>query len=444
METQQRDTLDPIATELSSVPLSYSVAVVGLGYVGLPLALLAARKGHRVVGIDVSEKKIASIRNGVSPFYDETIARHLTETKLKADTSFSHVQDAEIVVVCVPTPVRHDHSPDLGPLISACEQIAPHMAQGSLIIIESTVNPGICDTVVIPTLEKHSGLRAGTDFTVSHCPERVNPGDTQWNVENIHRVAGSLTPEGLEKTLSFYRSIVTGTVRPMGSLKEAEAVKIVENTFRDINIAFVNELAMSFDRMGIDIVNVIDAASTKPFAFMPHYPGCGVGGHCIPVDPYYLIEEGRRHGFDHEFLSLARKINNRMPIHTVDILERLLAQYGIAMKDARIAVLGLAYKADIDDMRESPSHDIVAELLERDAHPVAYDPYVHGDEYASSLNDALAGAHAAIIATPHRIFRDLSPKDFLDRGVHIVVDGKNCLPKNIFIEAGIAYKGIGR
>jgi len=443
METQQLETIDPIA-ELVPASRSFSVAVVGLGYVGLPLALLAARKGHRVLGIDVSEKKVASIRGGVSPFYDEAITRHLTETKLDADTEFGRIRDAEIVIVCVPTPVRHDHSPDLDPLIGACEAIAPHLSTGSLIVIESTVNPGICDNIVIPTLEKASGLTAGKDFLVSHCPERVNPGDERWGVENINRVAGSLTPEGLEMTVEFYRSIVTGEVRPMGSLKEAEAVKIVENTFRDINIAFVNELAMSFDRMGIDIVNVIDAASTKPFAFMPHYPGCGVGGHCIPVDPYYLIEEGRRNGFDHEFLSLARKINNRMPIHTVDMLERLLAQDGEALQDSRIAVLGLAYKADIDDMRESPSHMIIDELAARHAQPIAFDPYVKNDAYAASLEDALEGARAAIIATPHRAFKMLTPNVFLDRGIRIVVDGKNCLPKQLFLDAGIAYKGIGR
>lgn len=444
METQHTQDIHTPVAELSSVPALYSVAIVGLGYVGLPLALLAARKGHRVIGIDVSEKRVASIRGRISPFYDAEITRHLSDTKLEADTDFSHIRNADIVVVCVPTPVRDDHSPDLEPLVSACEKIAQHMQKGVLIVIESTVNPGICDTIVIPHLEKISGLKAGEDFMVSHCPERVNPGDERWGVENISRVAGSLTSEGLEKTLLFYRTIVSGDVRAMGSLKEAEAVKIVENTFRDINIAFVNELAMSFDRMGIDIVNVIDAASTKPFAFMPHYPGCGVGGHCIPVDPYYLIEEGRRNGFDHEFLSLARKINNRMPIHTVDLLERTLAQSGLTLSGSRIAVLGLAYKGDIDDMRESPSHVMIAELTARGATPVAFDPYVQSSEYVASLGEALEGAHAAIIATAHRAFKSLAPHEFLDRSVSIVIDGKNCLPKQMYLDAGITYRGIGR
>lgn len=444
METKAREDMHTPIAELASVPLSYSVAIVGLGYVGLPLALLAARKGHRVVGIDVSEKKVASIRDGVSPFYDEKITRNLSETKLEADTDFNRVKHADIVVVCVPTPVRDDHTPDLEPLMSACESIGAYMNAGALIIIESTINPGICEGIVIPALEKSSGLKAGEDFMLSHCPERVNPGDERWGVDNINRVAGSLTPEGLEKTLLFYRSIVSGDVRAMGSLKEAEAVKIVENTFRDINIAFVNELAMSFDRMGIDIVNVIDAASTKPFAFMPHYPGCGVGGHCIPVDPYYLIEEGRRNGFDHEFLSLARKINNRMPIHTVDLLERTLAQSGKTLAGSRIAILGLAYKGDIDDMRESPSHVMIAELAARGADTIAYDPYVQESGHAASLSEALDKAHAAIIATPHRAFKALAPHEFLERNVSIVIDGKNCLPKQMYLDAGIIYRGIGR
>jgi nucleotide sugar dehydrogenase len=230
----------------------------------------------------------------------------------------------------------------------------------------------------------------------------------------------------------------------MASLKEAEAVKIVENTFRDINIAFVNELALSFDRMGIDVVNVIDAASTKPFAFMPHYPSCGVGGHCIPVDPYYLIAEGRRRGFEHEFLALARRINNSMPAFTVDLLERTMREQKLSLAGARVAVLGLAYKADIDDMRESPSHTIIAELEARGAKPAVYDPFVPDHSHHRSIEETLRGAHGAIVATAHRAFRELSPRHFLDCGISVVIDGKNCLDKKQFLEAGIAYKGIGR
>ena len=442
MQEQTLSTATPQITERSPLTI-YSVAVVGLGYVGLPLALLAARKGHHVVGIDISSEKITRINAGVCPFFDEELTKYLMNTRLLADTNFARIRDAEIIIVCVPTPVLENHTPDLIPLTKASEAIAQHLKKGALVVIESTVNPGICENIVLPILEKGSGLRAGKDFMLSHCPERINPGDTVWGVENISRVAGSLTEEGLEKTIAFYSSILTGTVRPMCSIKEAEAVKVVENSFRDINIAFVNELACSFDRLGIDVVNVIEAAATKPFAFMPHYPGCGVGGHCIPVDPYYLIAEGKRNGFDHEFLSLARKINNGMPIFTVDLLERTLQEGGKKLSGARITVLGLTYKADIGDTRESPSHIILKELKQRHARPISFDPYVKNPK-VPSLEKALMGSDGVIIATSHRVFRELSPRDFLDHGVSVVIDGKNCLPKDVFVAAGVRYRGIGR
>ena len=294
-------------------------------------------------------------------------------------------------------------------------------------------------------MESGSGLRAGKDFQLSHCPERINPGDEKWTVETINRVVGSLTAKGLRQSLAFYRSIITkGKITPMASIKEAEAVKIVENSFRDVNIAFANELAMSFKVLGIDIVNVIKGASTKPFGFMAHYPGAGVGGHCIPVDPYYLIEHARKNGFEHKFLMVAREINSNMPKYTVEMLERELESKNLPTGKGKIAILGVSYKANIDDTRESPSFVIYQELMEKGYEPVMFDPYTKGEHVKKTIEETLDGAIGAIVATGHKEFVDLLPEFFIEHGVKAVIDGRNCLNKKMFESSELAYSGIGR
>ena len=422
-----------------------TVTVIGLGYVGLPLALLVDRKGYRVIGIDTNEQKIKLLREKIVPFKDITLEKDLKKSNLEATTDFAGVKEADIIVICVPTPVYENKMPNLEPIESACRAIAPHLQHGALVVLESTVNPGVCDTIVIPLLERGSSLKAGKDFFVAHCPERVNPGDIKWHVGNIPRVVGSLEAIGLEKALAFYQSIIDAEIKPMGSLMEAEAVKIVENSFRDVNIAFVNELAMSFSTLGIDTVRVIQGAATKPFAFMAHYPGCGVGGHCIPVDPYYLIEYARENGFHHEFLSLARQINARMPEYTVEQVILALKKKEIAISRAKITVLGLAYKADIDDRRESPSFEIIACLKKAGTKVVTYDPFVPDMSDAATLDEALAGADAVVVATNHSVFVDtLTPEYLGAHGIKMVIDGRNCLDKGKIMSAGIDYIGIGR
>lgn len=425
-------------------PNQKTLAVVGLGYVGLPLALLADKKGYRVHGIDINPQRVDLLNQRIAPFRDEEIERKLPRASFEATANFDKIREAEIIIICVPTPVFENHLPNLEPLKEAAEGIAKFLQKGSLVVLESTVNPGVSENILLPILENISGFKAGVDFYLAHCPERINPGDKKWRVENIPRVIGSLEPIGLAKALEFYRSILEAEVHPMDSIQEAEAVKIVENSFRDINIAFVNELAMSFSRMGIDAVRVIDGAATKPFAFMPHYPGCGVGGHCIPVDPYYLIEYARQNGFRHDFLELARKINNQMPHYTVEELFMALHEKSIGLKSAKVAVLGLAYKSDIDDTRESPAFEIIKYLRHYDMDISVYDPYVPGKSNVGSLEEALDGRSAAIIATAHSHFRVMKPKDFLGHGVGIVIDGRNCLDSEDFRKAGINYKGIGR
>ena len=388
--------------------------------------------------------KIVSLQSRKAPFLDEAVSLSLETSTVQFSTDFSIVKDAEIVIICVPTPVYENHMPNLAIVESATRKVAENLQKGQLIILESTVNPDVTEHVVLPILEKVSGLKGGEDFYLAHAPERINPGDIKWNVENINRVVGSLEAVGLEKAVAFYESILTGTVKRMNSLKEAEAVKVVENSFRDINIAFVNELARSFTMLGIDVVNVIDGAATKPFAFMAHYPGCGVGGHCIPVDPYYLIEHAKTKGFAHDFLSLARKINNNMPAFTVGRLSEGLSEIGKSLEESTVAVLGLSYKANIDDCRESPSFEIIKLLRDSNAIIRIYDPYVLGESTVTTIEDALRGADAVIVATPHKEFKEYTAELYKAYAVRVIVDGKNALQKKSLIEAGIIYKGVGR
>lgn len=421
--------------------MSKKVSIVGLGYVGLPLALLAAKKDYDVTGIDLSTEKVTKINAHEDPIEDEYVAKNIKSTTLKASCDFDSVKYSQIIIVCVPTPVKHDYQPDLGPLKGAATAVAKEISKGSLLIIESTINPGVCDEVIIPLLEKESGLKINQDFYVSHCPERINPGDKQWSVENIPRVAGSSNEEGLKLTTDFYESIIDAPIKPMGSIKEAEAVKVVENSFRDVNIAFVNELAMSFSKLGIDVKNVIDGASTKPFAFMPHYPSVGVGGHCIPVDPYYLIEYARGYGFEHEFLALARSINNKMPEFTIEQLSEGLSEAGMGLKGARIAVLGLSYKANVADDRESPSYKVIQILEARGAKVTSYDPYIQQKSTAKSLDEALADKDAVLLATNHQEFLKIDPSKLQ---VKVFIDGKNAFTTKDFDGTKVVYRGIGR
>jgi len=408
------------------------------------LAILVKKKGYKVIGIDIDDLKIQTINEGKSPFKDEKLAQDLRNTPIEATTDFDVIQKASIVVVCVPTPVHEDHEPNLKPLEDAVASIASHLQKGALLIIESTVNPGVCENIVLPIIQEKTNFTPGVDFYLAHCPERINPGDPKWNVENINRVLGSFEKIGLEKAKTFYENILDAQIKTMKSLKEAEAVKVVENTFRDINIAFVNELAMSFGKMGIDVVNVINGAATKPFAFMAHYPGCGVGGHCIPVDPYYLIKYGKENGYEHKFISLAREINSGMPEFTVNELERLLQQKDIQLVGSTIAVLGLAYKGEVDDCRESPSFEIIKLLQEKGVEVKIYDPFVLKKSNTKSVEDVLEGSVGAIIATSHKVFCNLTAETLEQSGIKVLVDGKNCLERSLVENVGVTYVGIGR
>ncbi len=421
-----------------------SVAIIGLGYVGLPLAIRCAERGYKVYGVDLDARKVELIKKGQCPFKEEFIEeRKILLSKITVSTDPAILKKADIIIVCVPTPVDEKFFPILTPLISATEMIVKNHKTGQLVMIESTINPGICDDVIMPILTK-AGLKEGKDFFLGHCPERIDPGNKKWNVTNIPRVLGASSPKGLKLAKDFYESIIDAPIKLMESIKEAEACKVVENSFRDINIAFVNELAKSFDKMGIDVKNVINGAATKPFAFMPHYPGRGVGGHCIPVDPYYLIEKAKESGFDHKFLRVAREINNSMPTYTVETMQDVLNEINLPMKDTAIGVMGLSYKANVDDLRESPAIKIIAELKKKKAKIIRFDPFIKSMSDVPNLAAFLKKCQAVILVTNHSEFANLDPALFKKNNILAIVDGMNCWDKDKIKKLGIKYRGIGR
>ena len=423
-----------------------SIAVIGLGYVGLPLALQAEAKGFNVIGIDLDEKKLAKLEKRQPVIDDEIANQRLKSSNITITNKFEVLKGIDAVIICVPTPVDENKVPNLSPVKGAVTSVIAHMKPNSLLVVESTINPGVCDEIVIPLIESKSKFKVGKDIHIAHCPERINPGDLNWNVGNINRVLGASDEHGLSLALNMYQRLIDAQIKPMGNLKEAEACKVVENSFRDINIVFVNELAMSFHVLGINVENVIDGAATKPFAFMPHHPGTGVGGHCIPVDPYYLIEYAHHYGFEHDFLKHARQVNEGMPSFTVGLLAESLNELGKSIKGTKVALLGLSYKSNVGDDRESPAY-VLKQLLENaDANLVIYDPYIKKGSTVHDLEAALEHAEAIVIATGHSEFKDgLSPDMLKNYNVKVVIDGRNLLKdlKLKFEASEILYQGIG-
>lgn len=420
------------------------VTIIGLGYVGLPLACAIAKtKKFEVCGYEIDERKAKLIREGISPVGDQITQKLLPKVKLQVSSEDQILSNSDYFIVCVPTPVKKNKLPDLRPIEAAARLVLKYLRKGQYVVIESTINPGVCEEVILPILEE-SGLKGGKDFELSHCPERINPGDPKWNVLNIPRNVGSLSQKGNKHIANFYRSFLEGKVNEVNTIKVAEATKIIENTFRDINIAYVNELAKSFDIMGIDLVEAIQAASNKPFSFVPHYPSCGVGGHCIPVDPYYLISRAKKAGFDHSFLRKARQVNNSMPRYAVKLLEMKLKECGLTYESAKIGVLGLSYKANVGDMRESPSLEILRLLRQNKALYRVYDPYVPSMSNTKTIEELFSWVNVILLTTDHKEFVALPVGLFKKNHIKAVIDGKNCLDKNGIVNAGIIYKGIGR
>jgi UDP-N-acetyl-D-glucosamine dehydrogenase len=389
------------------------VGVVGLGYVGLPLALtFAGRGGLRALGLDVDPAKpiaIAKGRSYIEHVPASAIADAVRSGRLEASTDLARAAECDAIVVCVPTPLTREREPDLSYVMRTGEALAPALRPGQLVVLESTTYPGTTEEVLLPILERGSGLRAGKDFHLAFSPEREDPGSGV-ATHAIPKIVGGHTPACLEAALALYGSSFERVV-PVSSTRVAEMTKLLENIFRSVNIALVNELKMLCHRMALDVNEVIDAASTKPFGFMPFQPGPGLGGHCIPIDPFYLTWKARQFEFQTRFIELAGEVNVEMPRYVVQRTMEALNARGKAMKGARILVLGLAYKKDIDDMRESPAVRIIELLQERGAHVVYHDPHVprvprmrrhHLDMVSVPLtDDALASADAVLVATDH-------------------------------------------
>ena len=405
------------------------VGIVGLGYVGLPLAVEFAKAGFSVTGIDLHAGKTARVNAGDSYVGDipsAMLAEVVQAGKLRATTDFSAVRDLDTINICVPTPLRKTKDPDMSYIVSACEEIARHIHAGMLIILESTTYPGTTDELLLPMFEK-SGLRAGQDFFLCFSPERVDPGNPKYQTANIPKVVGGTTAACTKMGQLFYAQAL-GSVVPVSSTQVAEMVKLLENTFRMINIGLVNEMALMCDRMDINVWEVIEAAATKPFGFMPFYPGPGLGGHCIPIDPFYLSWKTKQAGIEARFIELAGYINGQMPHFVVDKIQNALNDAGKPVKGSHIHILGVAYKKDIEDLRESPALDIMLLLKRRGARLTYSDPYVpqlqlDGDELQAQP-EALAGeADCAVIITDHSSFD--YPR--IAAQARLIVDTRNAL-----------------
>ena len=407
------------------------VGIVGLGYVGLPLAVEYASAGYSVIGIDLQPSKVDAINRGDSYVQDVPTAevKSLVDAgKLTATTDFSVISTLDTVNICVPTPLRKTKDPDMSYIVSATEEIAKYFHAGMLVILESTTYPGTTDELVRPMLERDN-LRVGEDFFLCFSPERVDPGNAKFQTKNIPKVVGGTTAPCTRMGALFYSQALE-TVVPVSSTQVAEMVKLLENTFRMINIGLVNELAIMCGRMGINVWEVIDAAATKPFGFMPFYPGPGLGGHCIPIDPFYLSWKSKQAGIEARFIELAGYINGQMPHFVLDKVQNALNDEGKALKGSRVHLLGVAYKRDIDDVRESPALDIIHLLQRRGASVTYTDPFVptvklDGLDIQTQDISAAADADCVVVVTDHSSF-DYSR---VIESAKLVVDTRNALKK---------------
>ena len=391
------------------------IAIIGLGYVGLPLSLQFARSGVNVLGIDTDQLKIASLSRGesyIKHIEAAAIQEQVRANRFEASDDFARLREVEAILLCVPTPLNKNREPDISYILATGRAIAPHLQRGTVVVLESTTYPGTTDEDLLGVIEEGSGMKAGIDFHLAFSPEREDPGNPQSVVSTVPKVVGGLTPACLEKAMALYARAIQ-TLVPVSSCRVAEATKLLENIFRSVNIALVNELKVVYDAMGIDVWEVINAAKTKPFGFMAFYPGPGLGGHCIPIDPFYLTWKAREFEMNTRFIELAGEINSAMPDYVVNRVGEALNSLRKAVNGSRILILGLAYKPNVDDDRESPSYRLLEKLKEQGAEMAYHDPYVPvirltrehphwaGAESVTWNRETISSFDVVVIATAH-------------------------------------------
>lgn len=386
------------------------LGVVGLGYVGLPLAVEKAKAGYQVIGFDIQAKRVALVNQGknyIGDVVDQELQELVARGLLKATVDYSDIAVVDAVAICVPTPLDKYQQPDISYVVNSTKKIAEYLHPGMLVVLESTTYPGTTEEVVLPILEA-TGLHCGRDFFLAFSPERVDPGNKQYHTKNTPKVVGGVTGRCTEIAATLYRNVLEGEIYQASSPKVAEMEKILENTFRNINIALANEMAILCHKMGIDIWEVIDAAKTKPYGFMPFYPGPGLGGHCIPIDPFYLTWKAREYDYHTRLIEIAGEINNAMPDYVVERAAEFLNRHGKPLNGSQVVMLGLAYKKDIDDPRESPALKIYSMLHQRQAKVILNDPYIPAYKFGAIeivstplTLELLQGADLVLITTDH-------------------------------------------
>lgn len=413
------------------------VGVVGLGYVGLPLAVEKAKAGFQTIGFDVQPKKVEMVNQGknyIGDVVDSDLERLVQDGTLRATNDFDFIQAVDFIAICVPTPLDSHQQPDISYVKSSSEAIARHLKKGTIVVLESTTYPGTTKELVMPILEEGSGLKCGEDFYLAFSPERVDPGNLIYKTKNTPKVVGGIGKDATEVAAAMYRAVLEGDVMEVSSPEIAEMEKILENTYRNVNIALVNELAMLCEKMNINIWEVIEAAKTKPYGFQAFYPGPGLGGHCIPLDPYYLSWKAREYGFHTSMIESSMMINDKMPEYCVERASKILNRFKKPMNGSKILVLGVAYKQDIDDYRESPAIRVIEELKKELAEVDFYDPWVkeyreNGQIYKGleKINEEIIRGYDLIMITTAHTNVDY---EMVQRSARVIFDTKNVM-KNI-------------